>query len=91
MVPSGLTATSAGLKKRASDPCPSSEPELPGMPASVVTSPEGRIRRIVWLSQSPTMIEPDVSRATPEGPLKRASDPRPSTALVAASPAIVVT
>ena len=46
---------------------PSALPELPALPARVVTTPAGVTFRIVWLSVSATYTLPALSTATPLG------------------------
>jgi hypothetical protein len=70
--------TLTGPLKRAAEPQPSLLPQELALPARVVTTPAGVIRRMVWFSRSATMTFPAASQATPVGKAKRAAPPVPS-------------
>ncbi len=74
-------------------PVPSALPEVPAVPASVVTTPPGAIMRMVSLPVSATKMSPVVeSSAMPAGLLNDAAEPVPSALpAVPAVPANVVT
>ena len=69
----------AGKAKRAAEPVPSEVPFFPAEPAIVVTTPDGVIFRIVAFPESATNTFPPESTAMPDGLLKRAGEPVPST------------
>ncbi|NBV35214.1 MAG: hypothetical protein EBR81_15830 [Proteobacteria bacterium] len=58
--------------KEAAVPVPSAEPATPGLPANVVTTPEGVILRMSQLFHSATYKLPAESITNPSGPLNRA-------------------
>ena len=78
--------------KRAAEPVPSALPDIPALPATVVTAPLASVRRrIVWLPRSLTHRSPP-ARLSPYGWLKSAAAPVPSVLPeTPAVPAIVVT
>ena len=76
--PEDEIAMSAGKRKRAAPPTPSTPPATPGSPARVVTTPESEIFRITWFRASQTKTFPCASRARPMGSLKTAPAPVPS-------------
>jgi hypothetical protein len=57
---------------------PSALPADPGLPTTVLTTPEAVTLRIVWLFLSATYTVPAESTARPRGESKRASLPDPS-------------
>src|SRR5580693_603155 len=77
MTPPLATATPVGRLKRAAAPVSSVEPELPAVPATVVTTPAGVIILITSLFLSATNMFPLESTARPAGWLNDAADPVP--------------
>src|SRR5436190_10700701 len=81
-----------GSLNRACVPVPSVLPEKPAAPATVVTTRDGVILRIVWFPVSATYKLSLASIATAEGELNRAPLPMPSAEPVCdGDPANVVT
>ena len=87
----GITATPYGLLKLAAAPVPSANAWLP-LPASVVTTPRGVTCRMRLLRMSATTTMPlEGIMTTPNGSLKLAAAPVPSTNAALPLPARVVT
>lgn len=93
-VPSGSSASPEGKVSTAAVPAPSGNTAPAPVPARVITAPEGRMARILWLKKSLTNITPPAippGAATAYGALKALALPCPSAKLAEPSPATVHT
>lgn len=81
MTPAGVTKQLRGLLNHALGPVPSCSTDIPGVPASVSTTPvSGKKRRTTWLEVSPMTTALDVgSQHTPQGVFNRAFTASPSS------------
>src|SRR6266571_1571477 len=80
LVPLLSMARPVGRLNRAAAPVPSTLPDVPAVPARVLTTPAGVILRMVWLFLAPAVYRlPALSRTTPNWGENPATAAVPST------------